>query len=177
MSDKSAHSSERAIAQQTQEKFEFYLLSLVFTLLALSIQTAKFGTSIPSDTLELAGWICFITSGLAGLSRIEWTSVIRERMATQKEFEDESFRLKELQLKGQTHLHVLETGEKQPIPERIKNRESAVSILALHIKKLERRSYIKYDLHKYGFFFGILSVVGARAYEPASKILVAVGWL
>ena len=177
MADKSSTSSEHAVAQQTQEKFEFYLLSLVFTLLALSIQTAKFGASVPSNALELLGWLCFVVSGLAGLSRVEWTSIIRVQMATQSGFEQEKFQLKELQLKGQTHIHVLETGQAQPIAERIANREFAVSKLTPHIAKLEHRSHIKYELHKYGFVVGVLCVASARGYEPLVSVLKAFGWL
>lgn len=177
MADNSPKLSEHAIAQKTQEKFEFYLLSLVFTLLALSIQTAKFGASVPSTVLELMGWLCFVVSGLAGLSRIEWTSIIRVQMATQSGFEEEKFQLKELQLKGQTHIHVLETGQAQPITERIANKEFAISKLAPHIAKLECRSHIKYELHKYGFVAGILCVASSRGYVPLVSVLKAIGWL
>jgi hypothetical protein len=40
-------------ARQLQEKFELYLLGLIFTLLALAIQTAKFGVSDWADAFEL----------------------------------------------------------------------------------------------------------------------------
>ena len=171
MSEEKPKSSERAIAQQTQEKFEFYLLSLVFTLLALSIQTAKFGTSVPADALELLGWLSFVVSGLAGLSRLEWTSNIRIKMATQSEFEDEIFKLKELQLLGQSDLLVLKTETRQPITERIGNRQNAIANLAPHIRTLERRSYVKYYLHKYGFVVGVLFVTASRALEPSLVVL------
>jgi len=74
--------SEREIAQQSQEKFEFYLVGLVFTLLALSIQTAKFGQSNLSDFFELSGWLSLAVSGLSGLWRLEYIPVIREKLAT-----------------------------------------------------------------------------------------------
>lgn len=171
MATSSSTSSERRVAQQTQEKFEFYLLSLVFTLLALSIQTAKFGASVPSDALELSGWFFFVISGLAGLSRIEWTSIIRIQMARRSEFEAEVFKLKELQLQGQTELFVLETGGQQSISSRIANRESAVRTLEPHIEQLEKRSFLKYFFHKYGFVLGVLCVAASRAYEPFVAML------
>jgi hypothetical protein len=173
MSEEKPKSVERAIAQQTQEKFELYLLSLVFTLLALSIQTAKFSGLVVADGLELVGWACFVVSGLAGLSRLEWISNIRVKLATQSDLENEVFKLKELLLQGQSELHVLDTGKRQPIAERIQNRQEAIAILTPHIEKLERKSFIKYDIHKYGFAVGVIAVAAARALEPSLAVLRA----
>jgi len=101
--------SERAVAQQQQEKFEFYLLSLVFTLLALSVQSAKFGSSTLVDTLELSGWVSLLISGIAGLWHMESSPIIRVKMAQKQEFEEYISQMKELQLKGQTKITLLET--------------------------------------------------------------------
>jgi hypothetical protein len=176
MTDQKSTQSENAIAQQTQEKFEFYLLSLVFTLLALSIQTAKFGTAITADALELAGWLSFIVSGIAGLWRMEWVPLIRIKLAQQQGFEGEIIKMKELQLQGQTELIVLENNSRQPISERIQNREDAINLLSPYISKLERKHYIKYYFHVYGLVLGILSVASARAYAPALSIYHSLCW-
>lgn len=52
MADEQPVSIAHSIAQQTQEKFEFYLLSLVFTLLGLAVQSASFGTYLTKDGLQ-----------------------------------------------------------------------------------------------------------------------------
>lgn len=176
MSDESTQISEYGIAQQTQEKFEFYLLSLVFTLLALSVQTAKFGGSIAADALELGGWLFLIISGFTGLSRMEWVPVIRTTKAQQSGFEEEIRKLKTLQLQGQTELIVLENSTKQPITERIENRQEAIGLLCSYLKKLERKHDVKYGLHIYGFVFGVLFVAVSRAFNPAIAILKAWGY-
>ena len=67
---------DREIAQKTQEKFEFYVISLVFTLLALSIQTSKFGSSNIADASELSGWVSLLVSGLAGLWRMQFVPIV-----------------------------------------------------------------------------------------------------
>jgi len=58
------------ISIQTQQKFEFYFLALVFTVLGLSIQTSVFSSKLQS-AIEIAAWAFFLISGLAGLSRME----------------------------------------------------------------------------------------------------------
>ena len=166
----SAKSSEHAIAQQAQEKFEFYLLSLVFTLLALSIQTANFGASLPKNALELSSWFCFLVSGLAGFRRFQWVPVLRVQMADRKNIENEIFKLKELQLKGQTELFVLESGTRQPIDERLGHRNAAVAIYDPIIAKLERRVGLAYDIHKYTFILALLLAIASRGFEPGLAI-------
>lgn len=175
MSDQTPKINENAIAQQTQEKFQFYLLSLVFTLLALSVQTAKFENVIAANALELFGWIFLIVSGFSGLSRMEWEPQIRIKIAQNQSLEDEIFKLKELQLQGQKELLVLEGNYKQPIPERIKNRQDAINLLKPYIKWLERKHYIKYYFHIYGFAIGVILVACARGYSPAISICQSLG--
>ena len=173
MSDDSPKSVERAIAQQTQEKFRLYLLSLVFTLLALSVQTAKFGTSNFADGCEIVGWLSLLLSGFAGLSHLEWTPNVRVKLATRSDLQEEIYKLKTLLLQGQRELHVLDSDSRQAIPDRIQNRENAVTILDPHIASLERWSDVKYDLHKYGFALGITLVALSRAFEPSVVVLRA----
>ncbi|MHB1085087.1 MAG: hypothetical protein ACYCZA_09645 [Thiobacillus sp.] len=171
MSSSQPKSNERAIAQQSQEKFEFYLLSLVFTLLALAVQSATFGTNLPKNALELLAWMLFLISGLSGLYRLQWIPVARVSMADKRSLEDEVFKLKELQLQGQTELHVLDSGRRQPIPERINNRQIGIDALEPKIKKIEARVQAAYEIHKYAFVLGLISVACARGYEPALALI------
>lgn len=58
------------IALEAQTKFEYYLIGLIFTLLALSIQSAKFGPMPLADIAELLGWLALLASGLIALVRL-----------------------------------------------------------------------------------------------------------
>jgi hypothetical protein len=61
------------IAQSSQQHFHQYVIPLTFTVLALSLQTSKFGLSLPADVSELLSWISLLVSGLIGLTRWELT--------------------------------------------------------------------------------------------------------
>lgn len=167
-------SSEHGIAQQAQEKFEFYLLSLVFTLLALAVQTATFGANHVKNSLELSCWLRFLVSGLAGLYRLQWVPVARSTMADTRSIEEEVLKLKELQLQGRTEVLLLETQMRQPINERLMNSLHAVSVLSPHIKRLEMKVQVGYEIHKWGFVLGLLAVITARSYEPTLALIAYV---
>jgi len=61
------------VAQRIQEKYDFYTVSLTFTLLALAVQSATLKDSAPKDMLELGGWTLLFLSGICGLSRLRRT--------------------------------------------------------------------------------------------------------
>jgi hypothetical protein len=58
--------------QRVQERVQYYFVTLTFTLLALSIETANFDGSNISQVSELLGWVALLTSGIAGLSRLNF---------------------------------------------------------------------------------------------------------
>ena len=167
--------TDREIAQKTQERFEFYIIALVFTLLALSIQTAEFGSSAISDSFELLGWISLVLSGIAGLWRMEFVPIERMKLVQRDELQNKIFELKELQLKGANEVYVLETQSNQAIEERIKNYREGLVVLESLIKKFERRNMVKYYIHRYLFVAGVLSIVISRGFIPAQGLIERLG--
>lgn len=156
--------SERAVAEQGQEKFQSYLLSLVFTLLALSVQTAKSGSSTVADYIELAGWGFFLASGIAGLWFMETNPALRMKMVQNHELEELIFELNERQLKGETQIYVVELSSTQAIADRIAGCQDAINVFAPYIQKLEGHQGFKYRIFRYGFVVGLLLIAAARAY-------------
>jgi len=161
--------NEREIAQKTQEKFEFYVISLVFTLLALSIQTAKFGDFVVADTLELLGWLCLLISGISGLWRLEYIPVERLKKIQKEEFESKMSELRELQMKGVNEVFVLETNSNQSIAQRVESFRAAVIVLGPVIEKLERSNFRKYKTHRY-LFVALVCLLASRSYGAIMQL-------
>lgn len=155
--------SDRAIAQQGQEKFQFYLLSLVFTLLGLSVQTAKLGISAWADTLEIMGWSLLLASGFAGMWFMEMNPALRVKYAQKREHEEYGYEMHKLQLKGETTIYVLETASEQKIADIIASRKAAVDILGNVIEKIEKHQAIRYHVFRYCFAVGVFFVVVSRS--------------
>jgi hypothetical protein len=159
------------IAHNTQEKFDFYVLALVFTLLAFSVQSADFQSGPLSTILELSGWVFLLISGVSGLSRIEYIPVERVKLAQLDDLKRQIHAAKRLQLSGTKQIHVLSTGEQQPLGKRVNNLQRGVDLLALLLAKLENKNALKYRVHKIGFLLGLALVVIARGIEPFFGVL------
>lgn len=123
-------------ARDLQQKFQFYLLALAFTILGLAVQTAEFEYGPWPARCEVGAWILLLVSGLAGLSRIEWLpsvyNIARERDLTQY------YRMEPH--KREVRLRSLETIERQ----------------------IKRRGGVKYQIHKWGFAAGVAVLALAR---------------
>jgi hypothetical protein len=61
------------LAQEATEKYDAYFLALTFTLLAASVETAKWSSCRISSGAEIIAWFLFAASGLLGLKRAAWT--------------------------------------------------------------------------------------------------------
>lgn len=161
MSDETAN--EFSIAQKMQGQFRFYVVSLIFTLLAASVQTAKLGRSSFEDVTEILAWISLLISGLAGLWYIEWEPIIREQMAHESSFSRQLIDAKKAKLQGVLEIHVLDSGESQAIDTRIANLEQSKNRLRDSFKKLEKNNYDRYGFARITFIIGLVLLLTSRA--------------
>jgi hypothetical protein len=162
--------TEREIAQQFQEKYEIYLLSLVFTLLALAIQTASFGPILVKSALELLGWCAFLISGLAGLWRHQWIPWFRVDLSEQAKFAADLAQTKAMQSRGVAEILIASTNEAQSVEERIRKLGDSLRAYDDVVSRRERRLGRAYDVHQYAFVVGLVLALCARGYEPALQI-------
>lgn len=147
------------ISIQTQQKFEFYFLALVFTVLGLSIQTSVF-TSEKQSAIEITAWVSFLISGLAGLSRMEWIPV------SYKSYSDLTYEKSFAQQAKDGRSVVDESGKplsNDEVAELIQRAERRIKERTEIMDKIETRSKVKYFLHKWMFVAGLVLLVVSRA--------------
>jgi hypothetical protein len=144
----STNPPERQLAQRMQERFGFYFLSLVFALLALSVQTSEFGRSTLEDIFELGGWIALLTAGLVGLWRMEWEPLLRLKLGIRDEYQ-----------------------QAQPVNESLVHHDDALRYLNPLIEKLEGPHKIKYRVAKYAFILGVVLVLASRSAQAIADLL------
>lgn len=157
-------------SRELQEKFELYLLALIFTILGLAVQTAKLGTNRASDALEVLGWLSLVLSGLSGLSRLEWVPVALKTGSQLQDIRNERQRLADAAEAGLREIPVVDQPEPANVGELIANRDDAIGKVEAHIDKLDQRIRLKYNIHKWSFVIGLLLLIAARGYGPVVEI-------
>jgi len=163
--------SDLEYSRLLQEKFELYLLGLIFTLLGLAVQTAKFGTSQTTDILELLGWLSLLISGLVGLSRLEWLPVAYKTNSHLADLKTQLSSFNAAAQQGITRVPVIDHEEPADIQSLISDRSNAIEKVEARIEGLEKSILRKYSFHKWLFVLGLTLLVVARGYLPASAIV------
>jgi hypothetical protein len=152
-----------------QKKFEFYFVALVFTILGLSIQTSVFTNFACQYVFELLGWLLLLISGLAGLSRMEWIPAIQltknfkhQNLQDKKMYED----IKSRQARGFSGKQMPEAKLNLALNYVVKK----IGEQDDKLKKLEKKSDIKYHTHKWLFPAGLILIILSRAIYHLHKI-------
>lgn len=140
-----------ATAQRVQEKFEFYLLALTFTVLGLSIQTANFSQNIYSDFFELAGWLLLLASGISGLLRIEWVPVQYHLYYKTDKLETERDYLLNCLNQGLAVVPVSGQGEPQPINDLLEKKQDFIDKIKPELKKSSKKQKVGTSFKSGGF--------------------------
>jgi len=158
-------------AIQTQQKFEFYFLALVFTVLGLSIQTSQFSSELQS-VFEVVAWMFFLVSGFAGLSRMEWIPISYKsysELTEEKSLVREAKNGRPVKSESGKLLSGVEVEEwVQRVEDRIKERTQKMDAI-------ETRSKVKYFLHKWLFVAGLALLIISRTVNLYSSSLSPAG--
>ena len=162
MTDVSPTTKQLDTAERLQSQFRYYFVALVFTLLAASVQTAKFGTSSVQTISELAGWALFATSGLVALSYLEWEPLIREQLAHRDAFSHQLNQAKAAKLQGVSQVHVLDSGQVQSLDERIANLEESSRKLTGAGEQRLGTAGLKYEIWRWTFVAALAAMLLSR---------------
>lgn len=154
------------IAQQTQEKFHFYITALVFTLLGLSIQTASFGNSDVANLLELSGWAALLISGLTALYRLELIPNLYESAAGLNKLKSQKSSVLQSKKAGQEEVFIIEENKSEKIDEYVTDLDKQIARLGDHLMSVQKSIERRYILHKWTFIVGLMLVILSRAYFP-----------
>lgn len=173
MAEKSSEQLNIEIAQKLQERFDTYLVSLIFTLLGLSVQTAKF-VAVPATVMEIAGWACLLFAGLAGLSRFESMPHAYKLAGLRHGKEDMARETQRAILQGAREFYVTPLKREVPAEQYLAETEESIRKIAEHQKPLDRRLSRTYRATKYSFVCGLVLLLGARAYPPIASIVSSV---
>jgi len=160
--DKNNENPNITIAREISQKFEFYFIALVFTVLALSIQTSSFTKIYFQYLFEIFAWCCFLISGLAGLSRLEWLPIAYRHHGSQ-DIEKNNLSAVNEGIHGRPILD--STGGEWTDEQLQKSKRELEEQIAKRNKKiemLEMTSIFKYKIHKWSFVIGLISLIVSR---------------
>lgn len=158
--------TEQELAHQTQERFHFYSLGLIFTLLAASIQTGKFDGPKTATAIELVGWACLLFAGLMLMWKVEWDSTLRMLHQRLDEADDEIHTLETLLAQGLAEADGPH-GQKINISARLAEHAQKVPMARERLEKLTELDHAKYGWAKIGFVVGLIAVAVARGLPHA----------
>ena len=158
---------------EIQQKFEFYFIALIFTLLALAVQSGKFGVNAYADISEIAGWVLLLLSGLFGLSRLEWLPVAYKFHAKISSLEKDIKGCNQMSNNGHTMASMGTDNTAYNIENIIENRRESIEKIKPKVKEIEKKTMLKYKFQKLFFVAGLASLIITRSLEPILGIAKA----
>ena len=162
-------------AQRTQEKLDFYVVALSFTVLGLSIQTAIYGRNVVADILELASWVLLLSSGVIGLWRIEGKPFLYHLVSLRDDFDSRAKNIRKVEAQGTRSMFSLDQGREISTAEAL---EIAVTSIAKIDEKLEpwqKTLGRRYNAQRWSLVAGFGCLVMARALVPVVGIVQRLG--
>lgn len=171
INNKNDNPSYYKMAAEIELKYEFYFVSLIFTLLALSIQTASFTDINVQCVMEIIGWFILMMSGIFGLSRLEWLSVLYHNYGS---LSIGKHNLNTIEQGIQGKIIVNKNDEEWHI-EKLRDEKTSMELnLETHsgvISKQEKNLKLTYLLRKWGFVIGLLCIMSSRILIALTKII------
>ena len=158
--------SNTEIAQELQSKYQFYLLGLVFTVLALAVETATFNGPPLADALELLGWVFLLVSGVTGLIRFEGLPKSYQIFDAEERLKHDRTRIANAKAIGHSEVFLASEQKDVPIEAYLRSVNEKISKAAAFQKTLSEKATLRYTIHRWLFVCGIVAIAGSRGLEP-----------
>lgn len=163
------------ISIEIQQKFEFYFIALIFTILGLTVQSATFTMRYYQFWFEMGAWLCLFTSSIFGLLRIEklykpWE--IMSSMRIKKDIlESINDNLKEEPIAVKDVREYTDNFITKKVLNEMKiKHEGERYLLAIEQDKINKEHKLQYKIMKGTFVLGIVSLVISRFLLNLSKM-------
>ncbi len=163
--------SNHEVATKVQQKFEFYFIALIFTLLGLSVQTGTFGHGVYADLLEILGWLSFLLSGLFGLSRLEWVPITYTYYSQASSSEKKIKECKEHQIATGQQTFMGDDNNTYSINDLVSREEQIVSEIRTKTDGMKKKNIYKYRAQKGLFLLGLICIFASRSIEAIFNII------
>lgn len=138
-------------ARELQNRFDYYFVGLIFTLLAASVQTVRWSDNNLSTTIELMGWAFLASAGIFGLRRME---------------ESSRFYYYAADLSRESEARNALFSSKVFVPPGLLNEAGAkVQELEKRLKMIQDSTYRDSRVSRFCFVFGFVAVLVRRAIE------------
>lgn len=152
------------LGQQVQTKFHFYMVSLVFTILGLAVETAKFGGPRAAGIFELFAWFCLFISGVIALFRFEAVPQLYQIFEAHNDLESEKARILGYIRDGHHTVHDQRQGKDIPIVDYGNHLEvKLLKVTELETALQDRANWL-YHVHRWLFVIGVGSLVMSRGF-------------
>jgi hypothetical protein len=170
MSNSNPENNNITIARNLSEKYEFYLLALVFTVLAFTVQTADMVNRYYQYCFEIGAWVLFAVSGLVGLSRLEWLPIAYKQCGLSQEEKDNISKFVHGLAGGNLVNKDGEEWQEADMARAKNDLELQNKAREKKIETLEKISIIKFYVHKWSFLLGLVILIVSRAISHLVKV-------
>lgn len=158
--------------QRVQERVQYYFVTLTFTLLALSIETATFSGSKISQISELLGWVVLLTSGIFGLSRLNSLpsnyKISIHRSSIQSDIDSTRKLIKE----GNKTVLLQETDETVEAAPYLEDRLKTLGLLEEKESVLLSKQAVLMKVHRSALLLGLVLLLISRGIDHACSLII-----
>lgn len=171
MSEESVARENQRIAYEIQAKFEFWLLGLIFAVLALAVQTADFSGPRIGQVCELIAWLTLLLAGLGGLWRLERTPSLFHLGSRRAIHEDVRQKVQEVKLAGHQTIYVVEADRIESIDAFLEKVDKNIATVDKGLGASQKKQVGGYRMMRALLLVGFVLLLVARGYGPALALI------